>query len=361
MASITNRNGRFLVRIRRDGFKPVSKTFTLKQDAAAWGRMVEAAMESGRWRDAAEAVPTLAAAISTYRDVVAARLKGKGKYGYWFDEIVTAPLGEKLVDQISSRDLSTWRDQQLAAGLKPGTVTRKLGLLSGVLTWCQKERGWLQANPMRSVSRVKFNDARDRVVSEEEYAYLQVVAASGRAKWMADAIDILAYSAMRRSELWGLKPGDIDLERSVASLKDSKNGHARDVPLCPTAAAACKRLSEAAARRPPTGRNTYLVPVAEPGAISLAFRRLVGRAHRRYTKDCQRSGTSADPKFMANLRLHDLRHSAVTRWARTGKLTMLELAAVSGHRGLVSLKRYSHLASDQVAAKLASVAMDYVI
>ncbi|WIT10469.1 site-specific integrase [Paucibacter sediminis] len=355
MASISLRNGKYLVRVRREGFKATAKSFTRKQDACTWGRMVEAAMESGRWRDPAQSIPTLAAAIKLYRLEVASRLKGETTYAYWLDELAAGTLGRLTVEQIAPRDLSAWRDQLLAKGLKPGTVTRKLGLLSGILSWCQKDRGWLTSNAMRNISRLKFNDARDRIVDAAEYQYLVTAARTGRAKWMADALDVLEHSAMRRGELWGLKPADVNFHQSVARLRDSKNGHARDVPLCPTSASALQRLCDAARLRSQVGRSSYLIPVADPGAISLAFRRLVARARLLYGKDCHRAGVPVDAAFLSNLRLHDLRHSAVTRWARTGKLTMLELAAVSGHKGLVSLKRYSHLASEQVAAKLASV------
>ena len=63
MASIIERQGRFLVRVRLGGFKPVAKTFTTKKDAQAFGRRVEADMESGRWAAEAVRAPSLREAI----------------------------------------------------------------------------------------------------------------------------------------------------------------------------------------------------------------------------------------------------------------------------------------------------------
>lgn len=349
MASISTRNGKFLVRVRRDGFKAAAKTFTRKQDAMAWGRMVEAAMESGRWRDPGKVVPTMADAIRVYRASTGAKLKGRATYAYWLDELSGSSLGPKRIDQVTPADLATWRDRQLESGLKPGTVVRKLGMLSGLLTWCHKERGWITANPARSISKPKVSDARTRILSTAEYDHLLAAAGTGKAKWLADSIAVLAFSGMRRGELWSLRPTDINFDESIARLNDTKNGCARDVPLCPTALGALKRLCIAASLE----GSERLIPVCEPQAISLAFRRTVTRARNRYFRTCSNTKVEPDASFLHELRLHDLRHTAVTRWARTGELSMLELAAVSGHRGLVSLKRYSHLTAEHVAAKLA--------
>lgn len=49
---------------------------------------------------------------------------------------------------------------------------------------------------------------------------------------------------------------------------------------------------------------------------------------------------------------HDLRHTAITRFARSGKFNVLELAAISGHKNLQYLKRYTHLLAEDLAAKI---------
>ena len=49
---------------------------------------------------------------------------------------------------------------------------------------------------------------------------------------------------------------------------------------------------------------------------------------------------------------HDLRHEALSRLAERGDFTVLEMAAVSGHKTLQMLKRYTHLQAEKLAAKL---------
>ena len=370
MASIIERQGRFTVRVRRDGWKPVAKTFTLKRDAIAWGRKVEADMESGRWQEASSEVPTMAEALRTYRSGPAAALKGSATYAYWFDELEASSMSTKRLTDITPADLSAWRDKQPGAGLKPGTVVRKLGLLSGLLTWCWRGQGWLTCNPLKSVTKPRVNDARDRVLSDDELAALQGAAKTSRAPWIGDALTVLVRSAMRRGELWGLKVDDIDFERSTCYLADTKNGTARTVPLCPTAREALKRLavaaqalavSRAASRGSgfealPGNENPAVIPLSDPHALSLAFRRTVGRARASYGKACALNGIKPDPSFLADLHLHDLRHTAVSRVAQDGNLSLIEIAAVSGHRSLKMVQRYAHIDAAKLAVKLAGMA-----
>jgi len=52
--------------------------------------------------------------------------------------------------------------------LKVATVNRDLALLKHMLSFAQRE-GWLDRNPVRLVKLEKENNARDRVLSPEEF------------------------------------------------------------------------------------------------------------------------------------------------------------------------------------------------
>lgn len=54
---------------------------------------------------------------------------------------------------------------------------------------------------------------------------------------------------------------------------------------------------------------------------------------------------------MPDLRFHDLRHEATSRFAEMG-LTSAELAIISGHRDPRMLMRYTHLRPSELARKL---------
>ena len=53
-----------------------------------------------------------------------------------------------------------------------------------------------------------------------------------------------------------------------------------------------------------------------------------------------------------DLHFHDLRHEAISRLVERGVFNLLEVAAISGHRSLAMLKRYTHLRSARLIRKL---------
>lgn len=344
MATITERNGRFLARVRKDGFKATAKTFTKRADATAWARRTEADMEAGRWIERSNIVPTVSDAIDAYSTAVLPTVKGASTYGYWLREFQATAWADKPIDKLTAFDLAAWRDEQTKR-LEAGTVVRKLGLLSGMLTWCQKERGWITTNPLRLVRKPRVHDARDRVLTQAEEMHLLEAAGRGRAKWLRDALVVLLRSAMRRGELWALKATDIDFERGIARLADTKNGSAREVPLCTTSLEALRRLAAAAAKH----KQPRLLPVAHPHGITLAFARAVQQARR-----CHQQGVP-DENFLRDVRLHDLRHCAVTTWASTGALSLPELMAISGHKTPRMLTRYCNLDAAKIAEKMTAL------
>ncbi len=352
MASISQRGSRYLVRVRRDGFASVAKTFIKRADAVAWARRVETDMEAGRWVDEARKVPTLKEAIAEYRLKVAAKMKGAADYAYRFDEFEALPWAAKPVNTVTPFDIAVWRDDQMPR-LAPGTVVRKLALLSGVFTWCVKERGWMTINPLSLVSKPRVADGRDRTLSPDELKYLMLAAASSKAAWLSSALTVLMSSAMRRSELFGLKRQDVDATTSTARLHDTKNGSARDVPLCPRALAALQELGVAATKR----GDEALLPFSAVGSLTTRFTITVGRAQRAYSEDCAASGRACDTGFLVDVRLHDCRHHAVSAWANTGALSMVELMAISGHKTPRMLTRYAHMNASTLAGKMATLSV----
>jgi len=156
---------------------------------------------------------------------------------------------------------------------------------------------------------------------------------------------------MRRGEVFGLRRRDVNFGTATAHLPDTKAGGARTVPLSPDALVAARELVEAA----PRGPDARLLPIAHVNGISDVFKTTVARARALYEADCKAGGVDADRQFLADVRLHDLRHMAVTFWASTGGLTLPELMAVSGHRSPRMLMRYTHLSPSSIAAKLAAL------
>lgn len=129
---------------------------------------------------------------------------------------------------------------------------------------------------------------------------------------------------MRRGELLSIRWQDVDRKARTVSILKTKNGHPRTIPLTPKALETLSGIPKTADR---------IFPVT-PNAVRLAWERLRTRAG------------------IEDLRLHDLRHEAVSRFFELG-LTTPEVALISGHRDPRMLNRYTHLRPENVAQKLA--------
>ena len=127
---------------------------------------------------------------------------------------------------------------------------------------------------------------------------------------------------MRRSEILKLKWHDINLETGFASLYDTKNGEDRKVPLTKRCIEVLNQL---------TRNHEYVFPISAT-CLNQAWRRAVKKAE------------------IKDLRFHDLRHEAVSRFFEMG-MSVPEVALISGHKDLTQLFRYTHLNPENVFKK----------
>ncbi|MES2337098.1 MAG: site-specific integrase [Pseudomonadota bacterium] len=163
----------------------------------------------------------------------------------------------------------------------------------------------------------------------DELARLIASLAATRNALVRPAILIAIETAMRRGELLALTWSAIDLDKRTAHIPDTKNGDARTIPLTDAALNIFKALPQ---------RDPRVFPMT-PMALKLAWNRVRVRAG------------------VPDLRFHDLRHEAISRFAEMG-LTTVELAVISGHRDLRMLNRYTHLEPSHLARKLAGRSWD---
>jgi integrase len=132
---------------------------------------------------------------------------------------------------------------------------------------------------------------------------------------------------MRRGEILNMHWRDVSYEKRTLRVPITKNGHARTIPLSSRALALLRTLSDAR-----TLGTERILPVTE-NAAKMAWKRLAKRAR------------------LEDLRFHDLRHEAISRFFEKG-LNVPEVALISGHRDPRMLFRYTHPRAEDVAAKL---------
>lgn len=335
MATIQKRkkkNGTYSYRVmirQHDGFPVAYKTFPTLQEAKDWSVQEEAHRRQGVYLSyRAIDRKTLADLIDRYAAIVLPTKPKNARntqrlLAWWKNK-----LGKYAVQNITPDLIASCR-LQLSEGKtprgtqrSPATVNRYLAALSGAMSYCVKECGWIQSNPCLRVSKFKESSGRDRVASVEECNRLLHECNQSRNKHLLPIVLLAITTGMRLSEITGLTWDRIDLEREQIFLRETKNGRSRTVALVGEALELLKRHLQY--RKP---GNPYLFPAKKRfGRISI---------RKAWEEACKRAR-------IENLHFHDLRHTFATYAAESGA-SNLELATATGHKTLQMLQRYTHM------------------
>jgi len=327
MATVTRRGTGWYVQVRRKGYPARFRTFATKREAAAWGVEQEAALRTlnieGRRKVTSMTVGEL---LKRYLASVTPSKRSAESETWRVSKMLKASISRLALTEVQPSHVAAYRDWRLES-VKPGTVRRELSLLRTAIEEARREWGIeMLENPVDKVRRPVARDARDRRLSPCEWRRLQVELGVTRNKEVEPFVRLALETALRRGELLALCWRHIDLERRVALIPDTKTGQPRTIPLSPEA----MRLLTA------KERGGERVLDLTPMALRKAWERLCARAK------------------VDDLRIHDLRHEALSRFSELG-LNTPELAAISGHRDVRMLLRYTHVRPAALARKLAEL------
>lgn len=326
MASITKRgDGQWQARVRKRGYKPVSRTFSTKARAEQWTRLTESEMERGVFISTSEAeTTTLHDLLQRYAEEVLPTKKSQsdGKYRL---KLLDEHLGHLVIAAITPPVVKEYRDYRRTK-VQDETVRKEVLTLGRILKVAHKE--WdihlPRGNPVESIALPKKSKARDRRLEAGEEKRL-LDAALEYGGMIHDIITLALETGMRRGEIVSMRWNDVNYVKRTAVLRDTKNTEDRTVPLSP-------RALEILKKQP---RNiSGIVFAIRADSITQAFDRVCVRAE------------------IEGLNFHDLRHEATSRFFEKG-LGVMEVAAITGHKDLAMLKRYTHLRAEDIASKLA--------
>jgi integrase len=150
--------------------------------------------------------------------------------------------------------------------------------------------------------------------------------------WIIAAIRLLILTGARLSEIRTLRWAEVDVERRMLRLGDSKTGkktiHLGDATL------------EVLASIPRLPDNPYVICGERPGTHLVNLQKAWRRIRRLAGLD--------------DLRIHDLRHSFASVAAAQG-LSLPVIGALLGHSQPATTARYAHLAQDPLARANAEI------
>ncbi len=337
MASIRKRSGPhartvWQAQIIRQGFPAQYRTFDTKADAEAWARRVEGEMDTGSWRDRSEGDrTTLAEALQRYgleitpRKAATTAVRERAK----IRRLQAGPLAPFALSRVTGQNVADYIRAREENGSKPATVISELATLSHLYTVARTAWGMsylINPVPLAKAARPKVPGGRERRLADDEEARLL----AGASPELGAVIRFALATALRRGEIAGLRWGQVDLSRRCLTLgsAETKNRTARSVPLSPAALDVLRSLPR---------RIDGSVFGLTGNAIRLAWDRLMLKTG------------------IQGLTFHDLRHEAISRLFEDTDLDVMEIRAISGHKTLQMLARYTHLRTHRLADRLAGM------
>lgn len=328
MASISRRGKRWFAQVRKAGRPSQSRSFDSKAEAAAWAARTQSQLagSAATPQDADIQTASLAELITRYINSVTRHKRGMEAERYRLNKIARHPIALKPIKRMTPADVAAYRDDRLN-DVSAATVSKELILIRTIISTAQDEWGvFLSENPADRVRRPKFQNCRQRRLTEAEVVRLRASLATCRSVLPLRIFDFALETAMRRGEILKLKWRDLNLLHRTAFLHDTKNGEPRNVPLSANAA----RLLVEAAAAPDCPERVFPM---EKDAFKSAWKRAV-----------ERSG-------VADIHFHDLRHEAISRFFELG-LSLPEVAVISSHKDPRLLIRYTHIPAERIVQRL---------
>ncbi|MCH4540863.1 site-specific integrase [Ochrobactrum sp. A-1] len=329
MATIRKLRGRWQAQVRRRGMKPRCKSFDSKTEAEKWARELESQVDKfGAAPDTRILESTtLGALMKRYAEEVSPSKRGATQEIQRLGVIQRHNLAYRTLVGLSQQDIASFRDERLKT-VKPATAVRELAILSHVLDVAMRDWGYpLAQNVVKMVRRPTINNSRSRRLTASEEQRILDACGDGKVECFRTLVVLAIETGMRRGEILGLKWTDISHNRRVISLALTKNGTSREVPLSQRAYEALMMLKQ-------NGNIDQSTPFAmTTSAFEQTWRRVLKRANVR------------------DLKFHDLRHEAVSRFFELG-LNIIEVSTISGHKELSMLKRYTHLNAESLVSRL---------
>ena len=325
MASI-QRHGKsgWQARVRKKGVPPQVKTFRTKAAAERWARQIETEIDNGVFISTHEAErTTLAELVDRYiKEVLPAKKSQRQVISQ--SKIIKDKIGNISLTALTSIVLAQFRDERLE-NVSGHTVRKDILLIRRILSHAIKEWGihLPRGNPVDSIKIPTQPKGRDRrLIDDEENLLLQAARFYGGE--IQDIITLAIETGMRRGEIAKLQWQHINLKKRTATLYDTKNTEDRTIPLSTRALNLLNGLP-----RNLSGK----VFIMMPDSITRAFVRLCKMAE------------------IEDLRFHDLRHEATSRFFEKG-LSIMEVSSITGHKDLTMLRNYTHLRAEDLANKL---------
>lgn len=317
----------FQVQIRRKGFRTIVKSFDTRTQAQKWARGIERKLDIGDFSDYSEASKlTLGDLLNRYK----AENKHKRKKDWQNEEykikyILNDTISDTNCLKLSTKHLTEFRERRLMT-VGGSTFNKDLSFISSVIQVAINDWGiYFPSNPCRSMKREKENQPRDRILEPEEQKELLEACALTNNPYLKPMVQFSIETAVRRSELLGIKYRNINFSNRTLKLTETKNGTDRTIPL---------------------SEKAFLILQSQPRQFDGTVFPLTKNQLKHFWS------TALEKTNIKGFRWHDIRRHACTLMFEKG-LSVPEVQLCSGHLDpKILLKTYTKLDPRKLVKKL---------
>jgi len=247
-------------------------------------------------------------------------------------------FGKHFVSEIDTEMIEQYRqiriEQKTRLGRKrsPLRVNKEMQVLSSIFTLAL-EKHLILSRPRTTMFRVSGDRIRYLKPDEEQRLFDKL----DKCEWLKPIVLIALHTGMRRGEICGLQWFDLNFDRGLIHVRNTKNGKDRIIPMNMTVRQLLETQKVLRARPrqnrdgSPKVPSTYVFPSPRTDErlveIKYSFARAVKEAK------------------ITDLRFHDLRHTAATRMGDAGA-DAFTLAAIFGWSDIRMAMRYTHAMED---------------
>jgi integrase len=363
--NIRRKGDGYELRMARKGYPAVSLTFDILDKAIAEKKRIELHIDEGK------APPNIKArkfSVSDAMDEYLQHYTDISKTRLSAIELVRSDIGHLKVLELNHRGVAKYLKAKLEEDVPPpwnkktedfhplyngeakrkrsgATVRKYFYALKTVLEWHAVQHTYELPPKLLDGHDVPAAWAKERERRLEDGEEKRLLDACDRMRVRKEEwkrlIQLALETAMRTQEIVKICWKDVNLEQRYINIPAEivKTRTARQVPLSKKAGALLKEHKPTMK----TKEDRVFWQWTGPAHVSHSFKRITKNA------GC------------VDLRFHDLRHEATSRLFERTSLSMMEVAAMTGHTDLKTLKRYIRLRPQILAEKLDKPAVARVL
>lgn len=249
---------------------------------------------------------------------------------FWKEQIGDRPAKSILPADVE-RSMKVLAGRRFQSGghktVKPGgrakaTINRYLALLKTAFSRAIEDRR-LAHSPFDAIKLHKANNKRVRWLADDEEQRLFAIVKDpiDRAK-----IEVALDTGMRAQEQWQLKWGDIDFRQEILTVRDSKSGEGRHIPI---------------------NANLLQILRSLPRRLDNPYVFCGRKAGERVTDKPKNWEKWLAAANIQNFHWHDLRHTFASRLVMKGA-NLYDVQKLLGHKTIEMTMRYAHLSPDHL-------------